>query len=352
MKRTICLVLIVALLACAGVGLAASAGTAGDPLITKSYIENTYIASVISQIRTLLSAGETRVKSYLGTALAPLKGDGTVNYLNGYTQRTAIMGDSFTLPFGSSLILADGAAQVYHNGALLDTAAGAEVAPGTALSKNVRYLVAEDTSATFTVTSATARVLIEGSHQGEGTALITFSDLPSSHFAYDAVLYFAGQGLVSGMGDNKFEPSGVMTRGMFVTLLGRIYGVNTAAYPGSSFADVAPGQYYAPYVEWASKTGLVKGMGENQFAPNDPITRQQMAKLVVSFADYVGYDLTPVKEAAPFADDAEIADWAEAEVYRAVAAGLINGRGGNRFEPEATANRGEVCTLVYRLITA
>ena len=349
MRRSICLILTMAFLICICSAGAASAGSASDPLISQSYITDNYVPAVQQQGAALRAEGEAAVKNYLSARLSA--GGDDVNLLNGYKSLRAAKGDSFVLPFGSSLILLSGSGSVSHNGTVLDTAAGAELPSGQALQLHVRYLVAEDTSAAFTISAASASLLIEGSYSGKGTEIVTFSDVPESHFAYAAIGYFAGKGLVSGLGDGRFDPSGVMTRGMFVTLLGRVAGVDKSAYPGSSFSDVAVSQYYAPYVQWASQAGLVSGMGDGTFAPDVPITRQQMAKLVVAFAGYGGYSLKS-GTAATFADDGQIASWAKQEVYQAAAAGLINGRGGNRFEPGATANRAEVCTLVYRLITA
>lgn len=346
MKRAICLILVLALLACGGVALA-TAGTASDPLISQSYM-STYRAAVLEQVKGLLTAGENAVKAYLNARLPDGEGEESSNPLNGFKQVSIAQGEVLNLPFGSSLILVSGGLHLQHNGTVLDTAAGAELSSGAAVGRNVRLLVAEDTQASFTATSST-QVLIEGTYT-KGSSH-SFSDVPEGHFAYEAIGYFAGQGLVNGVAADRFDPSGQMTRGMVVTLLGRVYGINAERYPGSSFSDVSADQYYAPYIQWASKVGLVSGMGDGTFAPDRPITRQEMAKLVVDFADYAGYPLAS-GTAGSFADDGQIAAWAKEEVYRAAGAGLINGRGQNRFEPAATANRAEVCTLVYRLITA
>ncbi len=346
MKRALCLILILALLACPSSALAASAGSAGDPLISQSYMTG-YTAELLQQGKALLSTAESAVKAYLDSKLPSV--DGTAQA--GYKSLRAAEGNTYTLPFGSSLILLSGSGSATCTGALLNTASGQELPSGSALSRSARYLVLEDSRAVFTITSASAQVLIEGPYTSGQADPSGFVDVPETHFAYKAIEHFVAHKYVSGVGDNRFDPSGQMTRGMFVTLLGRVYGVNTENYPGSSFTDVPTGRYYTPYVQWASRTGLVKGMGGGLFDPDRPITRQEMAKLVADFADYAGYTLgTGIS--ITFADDAQIASWAKHDVYRAAWAGLITGREGNRFAPSETATRAEVCTLVYRLITA
>ena len=75
-----------------------------------------------------------------------------------------------------------------------------------------------------------------------------------------------------------------MTRGMFVTVLGRLAKVDTENYTGTSFSDVPAATYYAPYISWASGEGIVSGTGNGRFSPDTPVTREQIAKMLFTYA--------------------------------------------------------------------
>ena len=109
-----------------------------------------------------------------------------------------------------------------------------------------------------------------------------FKDVKEGDWYYDAVQYARINGFFNGTSKNTFAPNGTMTRGMFVTVLGRMAGVDTAAYEGQSvFSDVPARMYYAPYVAWAAKHGITSGTGDGKFSPDALINRQQMAAFFV-----------------------------------------------------------------------
>jgi hypothetical protein len=143
-----------------------------------------------------------------------------------------------------------------------------------------------------------------------------------------------------------------MTRGMLVTVLGRLAGIDTAKYPNSTFGDVAAGQYYAPYIEWAQQNGIVSGIGANKFAPEDNITREQMAAVLWHYAQYAGIKLPATKAYPAFADEADIAGYAQDAVAALVKAGIISGKPYNLLDPQGNATRAEVAAMLHRFITA
>ena len=104
-----------------------------------------------------------------------------------------------------------------------------------------------------------------------------FVDVPAGAWYADAVEYVAANGLMDGVGERRFAPNDALTRAMFVTVLGRLVQINEADYTSVSFTDVTPGSWYAPYVEWAAQQNIVNGMDSGRFEPNTPITREQMA---------------------------------------------------------------------------
>ena len=176
-----------------------------------------------------------------------------------------------------------------------------------------------------------------------------FTDI-AGHWAKQDIEFVAARGLLSGTGNSLFSPDGTMTRGMFVTALGRLAGVNPADYQTRSFTDVKADAYYAAYVEWAAQKGIVSGTGEGLFSPDAPVTREQMAVMMTNYAGQMGYAIpTPLAEAA-FVDSDKVSEWAAKEVTAMQRAGIVKGRDGNRFDPQASATRAEVSVVLRRFV--
>ena len=172
----------------------------------------------------------------------------------------------------------------------------------------------------------------------------------ANHWAKADMEFVAARGLLTGTGNNQFSPDAAMTRGMFVTALGRLAGISPDSYTTRSFTDVKADTYYAAYVEWAAQEGIVKGTGEGVFSPDAPVTREQMAVMMVNYAGQMGYSIpAPLAEAA-FADHASISTWAAKEVTAMQQAGIIKGKDGNRFDPQASATRAEVSAVLRRFV--
>ena len=110
-----------------------------------------------------------------------------------------------------------------------------------------------------------------------------FTDI-HNHWAADNILFAASRGLLSGTSDTTFSPNTGMTRGMFVTALGRLAGINSDSYKTGKFTDVKADAYYAPYVNWAAQNGIVEGVTATTFAPDTNINREQMAVIMANYA--------------------------------------------------------------------
>ncbi|HPF20047.1 MAG TPA: S-layer homology domain-containing protein [Syntrophomonas sp.] len=141
-----------------------------------------------------------------------------------------------------------------------------------------------------------------------------------------------------------------MTRGMLVTVLGRLGNVPSERYKGSAFQDVSPDSYYAPYIDWAQQTGIVKGTGDNRFAPDEAITREQLAVMLANYVAFSQLGLKNPIDKKPFVDDEKISDYARDAIESMHQAGIINGRDDQRIDPQSTASRAEVATMLARLI--
>ena len=176
-----------------------------------------------------------------------------------------------------------------------------------------------------------------------------FTDI-TGHWAADNILFAASRGLLSGTSDTTFSPGTGMTRGMFVTALGRLAGINPDSYKTGKFTDVKADAYYAPYVNWAAQTGIVTGVTATTFAPDTNINREQMAVIMKNYAAKQGYDLPQTLKAVTFADNAQISSWAKDAVRTMQQAGILAGKNGNKFDPKGTATRAEVATVLRRFV--
>ena len=197
-------------------------------------------------------------------------------------------------------------------------------------------------------------VVFETSHfsvygVGYKTFVPAFTDI-TGHWAADNILFAASRGLLSGTSDTTFSPDTGMTRGMFVTALGRLAGINPDSYQTGKFTDVKADAYYAPYVNWAAQTGIVEGVTATTFAPDTNINREQMAVIMKNYAAKLGYDLPQTLKAVTFADNTQISSWAKDAVKSMQQAGILAGKNENKFDPKGTATRAEVATVLRRFV--
>lgn len=188
-----------------------------------------------------------------------------------------------------------------------------------------------------------------GSDEEGGSAGSQFDDV-KGHWAEKAINFVVERNIFKGTSAHKFEPNSTITRGMFVTLLGRVAKVDPSSYKQSSFSDVPNAAYYMPYVEWAKKQGIVNGVSATKYAPNDLVTREQMAVMLDNFTKAYGWTLPEIDAGKLFADDSEIASWSKHAVYTMQKAGIITGKNGNRFDPKGKATRAEGAAVLQRFI--
>ena len=176
-----------------------------------------------------------------------------------------------------------------------------------------------------------------------------FTDI-NGHWAKEHILFAVSRGLFSGTSETTFSPNTTLTRGMFVTALGRLAGINPADYQNRKFTDVKANAYYAPYVNWAASKGIVNGTGATTFAPDNKITREQMAVIMKNYADKMGYSIPKTLEAVTFADNAQISSWAKDAVKAMQQAGVLSGKANNLFDPKGNATRAEAATVLHRFV--
>ena len=177
-----------------------------------------------------------------------------------------------------------------------------------------------------------------------------FGDISKSAWYYEAVNYAVKNGLFNGTGDTTFSPSAGMTRAMFVTVLGRAGEVNTANYAASSFSDVKSGSWYGSYVQWAYENKIVSGVGDGKFAPDQAITREEMASILTHYNKWKNKDAAASETALSYSDTGKIAGWAAEGVKLCAEKAWLTGYPDGSFQPQKTATRAEVANVLYKVV--
>ncbi len=170
---------------------------------------------------------------------------------------------------------------------------------------------------TFTVSAEEGVITDEGR--------LPFKDVKENHWFYEAVEFCYSNNIIKGMNEYTFGYNGNLTRAQFVTMLAGLEGVDTNEYKVDQFVDVKAGQWYYGAVSWAYTKGIIKGYTEVDFAPNNPITRAQIAMIMSTYMKgkyevTVDYDLLE-----SFRDKPKTGHWFYESIAYAVSAGLISG---------------------------
>ena len=145
-----------------------------------------------------------------------------------------------------------------------------------------------------------------------------------------------------------------MTRAEFVKMLAAAAGQTAEGDGKTSFSDVPADSWYAPYVAWAEKNGMVNGSG-GRFNPSDNITKQDMAVMIERYAEKAaGVSIPEMEAGVVFADDASISSYAKAAVYKLQKAGIISGDINGKFYPKSSATRAQAAKMlaVFLQVTA
>lgn len=178
----------------------------------------------------------------------------------------------------------------------------------------------------------------------------TFTDVPESFWAAKVIQQLSAKHLVEGTALEKFSPQEKVTRAQFVTLL--VKALNLQSDQKAPFADVSAGQWFAGPVAAAHEAGLIQGVSADRFEPNQPITREEMAVLMVRAYHYQDKDNSLAAKEARFNDGSSISAWAQKSVQEAVQRGLMIGRKETVMAPKAVTTRAESVQAVYNLIAA
>ena len=184
-----------------------------------------------------------------------------------------------------------------------------------------------------------------------GESTMSFTDVSETEWYYDDVKFVVESGLMNGMGEETFEPESLLTRGMLVTILYRNEGeppVNRSI----PFQDIDLPSYYRDAVIWAHQNGIVNGITENEFAPNQNITREQIIAIMYRYAEFKGYDLSVGENTniLSYDDVDSISEYAIPAVQYTVGSGVIKGRSDTTINPKDYATRAELAAILSRFI--
>ena len=157
------------------------------------------------------------------------------------------------------------------------------------------------------------------------------------------------KGYFQGVSDREFAPNKGITRGQFVTVLGRILNIDKTLFKSNNFKDVKADAYYAPYVAWAESAGITKGRGNGSFDPDKEITREEMAVMMVKFLKVSGKKLNVKGTASAFKDDINIESWAKDAVMEMAKLGLVKGMEDGSFSPKTQFTRAQVAQVLYSI---
>lgn len=176
---------------------------------------------------------------------------------------------------------------------------------------------------------------------------LPFKDVKTADWFYNDVKYVYEKGMMAGTAADVFAPNATTTRAMIVTILYRLEG-SPAVTGTSAFVDVPAGQWYTDAVNWAAANQIVKGTSATTFAPNDSITREQMAAILYRYAQYKGYDVTKKADLSGYSDNGQVSAYAKDALAWANAAKLINGVTNTTLAPQGNATRAQVSAILHR----
>lgn len=180
----------------------------------------------------------------------------------------------------------------------------------------------------------------------------TFGDVPAGAWYADAVNWAYTNGVMSGTGNNNFNPMGNTDRSMVVQILYNIAG-KPAVGTAPSFSDVSPNAWYAKAIQWAASTGVTKGVSATQFAPERSVTRQEVAVFLYQYAKKNGLNTSGRNDLSGYSDSNQVASWAMEAMQWANNSGIINGKGSvnPKLDPQGTATRAEIATMMRGFMT-
>ena len=350
MKRTAAAILAVLLLAVC-LSSASQPGSVTDPLISKSYVDGSFVPDTVSELK---AEGEAALEQMFAeiTGEGGAAPDGTVyDFASGYTEVELAAGGSIKLWFGSSVILVSGSASITPGGTVVNVASASELTEEAALEAGKRYFCAENTTAAVAAASRST-FLVNGYFAAEGETSgesgMNYTDVSEKNWFYQYVKYVVDNGLYYDIDGETFRPNEYTTRATLVYALWSAAG-RPEAEGAAKFSDVGD-DWYTEAVVWATSTGVVKGYDDGTFKPDGNVTREQIAALIHRYSKWLGREDGEPGDLTAFGDEDKVGKWALDDVKWAVGEGLIKGNDKKMLNPKASATRAEVAAILMRFL--
>ena len=179
------------------------------------------------------------------------------------------------------------------------------------------------------------------------SAIAKFKDIKDTDWYYESVKSGVEKGLFQGVSETEFAPSWSLTRGMLVTILYRYENASTTEK--AQFVDVNPEMYYSSPIAWASKNGIVNGVGEGKFSPEESITRQDLITIIYRYIMKKHGSLTNQSDVSYFEDSNVISYYAKEPISWAIGNTVLPKRDNNTIAPTAAATRAEMAVVMHRI---
>lgn len=322
-----------------GVGLA-YAGSQSQALVSLSYLTGTFWDGLKAVVKQEVEQDSAAIYN---------EAVGQAGGSSGFVVRTGVSGDRITGTTGSGLIWISGSGFV-QAGTLVDATAGVEVNAGGALTPGHRYLAGTDVGLAAASEAVRwmgeGQWTVAAGDPVVPPMAMPFADVVQGAWYYEDVAYVYEHGLFDGVTGTSFSPAGKMQRCMMTTVLHRLAGKPAVGY-APIFFDIPEGQWYAEGTIWAGQQGIVTGVGDGRFNPFANVTRQEIAVILYRYAQRMGRDVGITADLSGFGDGGAVASWGLEAVSWAVGAGILNGNNGLLL-PYGDATRAEVSAMLHR----
>lgn len=189
--------------------------------------------------------------------------------------------------------------------------------------------------------------VVPSAFAAEGASVDKFTDVPADAWYRDELAYALHNGYISGTSETTFAPDALVTRGQFVTILGRMVNADVSQFKTTQFEDVDITSWYGPYVEWARSIGIVNGISSKQFAPDNKITVEQMSVMVSNCISKLS--LSPKAAPVVYSDMSSVSTWAVSGVEAMAKYNLLPVDATSNINPHKQATRSECTVSLVRL---
>lgn len=341
-RRLLAVVLVLAILT--GGMVLAYAGSQGQALVSLSHLAGAFWNDLMATVKQDV---DRNTSALYNEAVAQTGQTGESGA--GFAVRTGVNGDIVAGLTGSGLIWVTGNGMVCA-GTLVDATAGAEMSIGGTLTTGHRYLAGTDVTLVVASDAAQwmgeGQWTVTTGDPVRLPVIVPFTDVTQGVWYYDDVAYVYEHGLFDGVTGTSFSPAGKMQRCMMTTVLHRLAEKPIVSYT-ALFSDIPDGQWYTAGTIWAGQRGVVSGVGNGKFDPFANVTRQEIAVILYRYAWQMGYVVDQSADLSRFEDSGTVASWGREAISWAVSAGILNGSNGLLL-PNGDATRAEVSAMLHR----